>query len=102
MSKRALTVMVLLLGAGCARFNTTQTDIRYDDQTGRPATAVTTRATATTFFAGKAALANWKATQSEGEQGAEVGQLDTEVTDAGHQLSTIIGAVTKGLAEGLK
>jgi len=102
MNKLLPTLIVILCAAGCARFNTTQTDIRYDPDTGRPATAVTTKATATTFWAGKAALSNWKATQSEGEQGAEVGQLDTEVTDAGYQLSVVLEAVVKGVVEGMK
>jgi hypothetical protein len=47
-------------------------------------------------------LSNWKAQQTEGEQGAEVGQLDTEVTDAGAQLSIILEAVAKGVVEGMK
>ena len=98
---RVLLVSVLAL-SGCAQFSTKQTDVRYDLETGKPATTITTKATATTFFAGKSALSNWKAQQTEGEQGAEVGQLDTEVTDAGAQLSIILEAVAKGVVEGMK
>lgn len=73
-------ILLLLLPAGllltgCAHFTTTQTDIRYDE-TGKIATAVTTRASATTFCEASSALANFKATQTDKTQSASVGQLN--------------------------
>jgi len=101
--KKVLVISVgLLFLNSCARFSTKQTDVRYDLETGKPSTSITTKASAVTFFAGKSALSNWKAQQTEGEQGAEVGQLDTEVTEAGTQLSVILEAVAKGVVEGMK
>ena len=100
--KSLLTIVTLLaLSTGCARFSTTQTDIRYDDQ-GKPATAITTKAAASTFFAGKSTLANWKATQEAESQSAEVGQLDSEVAGVGDQLSVIIQSVTEGVVKGMQ
>lgn len=100
--KALLTIGTLVaLSTGCARFSTTQTDIRYDDQ-GKPATAITTKATASTFFAGKSTLANWKAAQASESQTAEVGQLDSEVAGVGDQLSVIVQAVAEGVSKGLK
>ena len=73
-------ILLLLLPAGlvltgCAHFTTTQTDIRYDEN-GKIATAVTTRATASTLFEAESALANFKATQTDKTQSASVGQLN--------------------------
>lgn len=66
-------LLLTLLATGCARFNTTQTEVRDETQT-----TIETKATAWTFLAGKSALANWEAGQSEGEQKASVGKLDQE------------------------
>ncbi len=71
----SLCVAALLL-CGCARFSTTQTDLRYEN--GKPSTAITTRATAYTLFSSRSDLARWKATQSEKSQGAEVGGLSQQ------------------------
>lgn len=74
--KANLTVALLaLLSFGCARFSTIQTDTRYDEA-GNKATTITTKAQAWTFFQADSKLANWKAEQSEGSQGAEVGNLE--------------------------
>ena len=86
----------LLLAAGCARFSTTQSDTSYDQ--GQPSREVTTRATASTFFASKSALASWKATQTDKTQGASVGNLALE-SNAGTNLNslveTVVGAAIK-------
>ncbi|MEI7733723.1 MAG: hypothetical protein WCO56_29430 [Verrucomicrobiota bacterium] len=68
-----ITSAGLTLAAGCARFSTTQTDTSYEN--GRPAREITTHATASTIFAGKSVLANWKASQTDKTQGASVGNL---------------------------
>ena len=68
---------MLVFSIGCARFSTTQTDVRYDDN-GKPLTSITTKATAYTLIQSKSSLTNWKAVQTEGEQGAEVGGLSQE------------------------
>ena len=75
--KTLLLIVVIGLCGGCARFSTRQVEIRNDNET-----MITTKATAYTLFQGKSALANWKAEQSEGVQGAEVGSLSQE-TSAG-------------------
>jgi hypothetical protein len=85
---------------GCARFSTTQSDIRYDDETGTPLTAVTTKATAWTLFSSKSELANWKATQTEEQQGAEVGSLvqqstGTNTVAALQAIAQIVSALPK-------
>lgn len=67
------------LFSGCARFSTTQKDIRYDDQ-GKPLTEISTHATASTLFTAKSQLTNFKAAQSEKTQGASVGSLTQEST----------------------
>jgi hypothetical protein len=72
--KNTLAIIVIaLLAVGCARFSTTQTEVRNGETT-----TITTKAQAWTFIQSKSSLANWKATQSEGNQGAEVGSLDQE------------------------
>jgi hypothetical protein len=81
----------LVLAAGCARFSTTQQDQSYDDQ-GKPTRAVSTRATASTFFAGKSALASWKASQTDKTQGASVGNLALE-SNAGTNLNSLVESV---------
>lgn len=66
---------IIGLGVGCARFRTIQKDISYDEQ-GNKAREVVTKASAVTFFDADSQLANWKASQDEGQQGAEVGTLN--------------------------
>jgi hypothetical protein len=86
---------LLALTVGCARFSTVQTDVRYEE--GKPATTITTKASAYTFFQSKSELANWKAQQSEGEQGAEVGSLtqesDTDVARTLEALTALANAI---------
>jgi hypothetical protein len=88
----ALLLLLVLSSAGCSRFKTTQTDLSYDPATGQRREIKTT-ATAGTFIAGKSALANWKASQTDKTQGASVGSLSQE-SDATESL--------KALAEILK
>ena len=95
----ATVATLALLSTGCVRFSTTQKDIRYDE-TGKPSTAVTTKASAYSLFQGRQALASWKAQQSEGEQGAEVGGMDQE-TDASKDMTAIISALSD-LAKAIK
>lgn len=90
---------LLMIGTGCARFSTVQTDIRYDDQ-GKKTTQITTRAKASTLFSARSDLANWQARQSEGEQGAEVGSLSQESSSTNavailQALSAIVQALPK-------
>jgi hypothetical protein len=95
----ATVATLALLSTGCVRFSTTQKDIRYDE-TGKPSTTVTTKASATSFLQGRQALASWKAQQSEGEQGAEVGGVAQE-TDAAKDMAAIIEALSD-LAKAIK
>ena len=88
--KRMIGIMAVagvVLATGCARFNTTQTDLSYEQ--GEPSREITTRATASTFFAGKSALASWKASQTDKTQGASVGSLVQE-SNAGTNLNSLV------------
>ena len=70
---KVITLLTCLLLCGCARFSTTQKDIRYEADGAK--TEITTKAAGWTLFSASSSLASWKATQTEGEQGAEVGNL---------------------------
>jgi len=85
------TTAGVLLAAGCARFSTTQKDKSYDDQ-GNPTREISTVAKASTFFAGKSALASWKASQTDKTQGASVGNLALE-SNAGTNLNSLVESV---------
>lgn len=87
MKRLIACVALVLLASGCARFNTSQKELRYDDHT-----EITTKATAYTLLAGKSALANWQASQSDGEQSAEVGSLEQE-TQAATNVTAALEAV---------
>lgn len=94
--------LLLLLGfiaiglSGCASFTTTQTDVSSYDNEGRTTRTITTKATATTLFESKSALANFKASQTDKTQAASVGSLNQEsnatntVNDAAVFLGTLI------------
>lgn len=79
------TTLVLLLsclllavagGAGCTRFRTVQLD--RTQGTNGTMREIETRASATTFAAGKQALQGWKASQTDKTQGASVGSVNQE------------------------
>ena len=97
------TILILLMAfalCACARFSTKQTDISYDNgNTNNPSREITTKAAAWTFFSGKSALTNWKATQTDKTQGASVGSLVQEGGQT-NQVSDIIKAVTEGAVAG--
>ena len=95
--KKLITLSIILLG-GCARFTTTQTDIRTNEQT-KETTTITTKASSWTFFDSKSSLAKWKATQSEKSQGAEVGGLDQ--SSSGTNVVDLIRAITEGAVIGV-
>ena len=88
----AVALLVFATATGCSTFSTTQIDERINEKTGEK-TKVTTRASARTFWDSKSNLAKWKAQQSEGEQGAEVGGLGLESSG-----TNVIG-VLKGVAD---
>lgn len=73
----------VLLG-GCARFSTSQSDLRYNED-GSPSTAIVTKARATTLFSSKQ-LTQWKASQTDRTQGATMG---TEMQGATNAAATI-------------
>ena len=72
-----ITIGVALLTVGCARFTTTQTDASYSDE-GKPLRTITTKATSSTLWDSKSALASFKATQTDKTQSATVGSLNQE------------------------
>lgn len=70
MKKIIIYSSLLVVLTGCARFSTTQKDIR-DEKT----TKITTKASSWSFFDSQSDLTKWKAAQTEKSQGAEVGGL---------------------------
>jgi len=87
---KTLLILALVLLAGCARFSTKQTDERLEADGAT--TTITTVASSWTLWSSKSALANFKASQTEKTQGATVGTLNQEATDA--NTARIIEAVT--------
>lgn len=73
--KRVAFIAALAI-AGCARFKTTQIDERKapDGQI----TKVSTIVSASTLFTSRSQLANFRASQTERQQGASVGSLSQE------------------------
>jgi hypothetical protein len=109
--KPLLTLILLVaITNGCARFTTTQKDLRYVIVTNitanathtatAPSTEITTRATAWTFWDSRSALSRFKAIQSAQSQSATVGELvqETSGTNAVQvlkELNKIISALPK-------
>lgn len=62
-----------VLAAGCARFTTTQKDIRDGERT-----EVVTKVSAHTLFNSNSQLGNFSASQTDKTQGAKVGSLQQE------------------------
>ena len=92
-------LLVAAVLPGCARFTTTQTDVSTVDEKGKPTRTITTKATASTFFEGRSALAKFKAIQTDKSQSASVGELSQETT--GTNVSLLAEAIAKGVAAGL-
>jgi hypothetical protein len=99
MKKQTSLIIVLALLSSCARFSTIQRDISYEK--GEPTREITTRATASTFFAAKSSLASWKASQTDKTQGASVGNL-TQEADARTNLTAIVEAVVGAAVKAAK
>lgn len=74
--KKTFALLSIIALAGCAHFQTSQTDTTTD-KSGVTASR-TTRASATTFFDAKSDLAKFHASQSEKTQSASVGTLGQE------------------------
>lgn len=94
--KTLTTMLAIVALSGCARFSTTQKDIR-DGTT----TTITTHASSWTFFDSKSALAKWNAAQTEAKQGAEVGGLSqqSDGTNAVNLIQAVSAGATKGALE---
>ena len=99
MKKLIITLIGVAALVGCARFSTIQKDISYEK--GEPSREITTRATASTFFAAKSSLASWKARQTDKSQGASVGNLSQEA-DARTNLNAIVEAVVGAAVKAAK
>lgn len=104
---KSLAVILLVAMAGCARFQTVQTDISYDKPSpGTPSRTITTKASSYTFFASKSTLAKWKAQQTDKTQGAEVGGLaqssDAITTNSVALAEAIASGIVQGTAKALK
>ena len=83
---RLLSIVVMLLACGCARFTTVQTDVS-------PERTITTRASAWTLGTSKSALTNFKASQTDKTQGASVGALSQESSTT--NIATNVDALTR-------
>ena len=73
--KTILLILTLAL-AGCARFKTTQIDERKAPN--GESTKISTTVAASTLFTSRSQLANFKASQTDKNQGASVGSLTQE------------------------
>lgn len=95
-----ITIATCLIACltGCARFNTKQTDISYDNQ-GKPQRTITTQASASTLFDAKSELAKFKASQSDKTQTASVGSLNQTSTST--NVSAVFEAIGRGVVSGL-
>lgn len=74
----AFAVGFAFMLTGCASFSTHQIDKRKEPNGSE--TEVATRVTARTLFTSKSSLANFKASQTEKQQGAAVGSLTQEAS----------------------
>jgi hypothetical protein len=95
----AALALLLAIGLvpGCARFSTSQSDIRYTN--GVPERAIRTRASSYTFFDSQSGLTRWKATQTDKSQGASVGSLNQE--SSGTNAVQAIKLIGEGAAKAL-
>jgi len=91
---KQLFIFCALALCGCASFKTQQSDKRISPDGTE--TTITTFAASRTFFSSKSNLAKWKARQSEGEQGAEVGGLSQQgATNSVEVLKAIADILSK-------
>lgn len=74
----AFAILVTTIMVGCASFSTAQVEERFDPDTGRRTGIISTKVGANTLFDSKSALANFRASQSEKTQSANVGSLSQE------------------------
>lgn len=93
---KTTTLIVALLLTGCASFKTKQVDERVLTDGSR--TTVSTYAASRTLFTSKSDLANFKASQTEGNQSATVGSLGqassgTNAVEALKSLDSILSKV---------
>jgi hypothetical protein len=89
-------LFMAILCTGCANFKTVQTDERQLPDGSY--TKITTRASSRTIFTSKSDLANFKASQTEGQQSATVGSLGqassgTNAVEALKSLDSILGKI---------
>lgn len=91
----------LIVSAGCARVTTHQTDITTTHEDGTESREITTKASGTTFLAGKQTLANWKASQTDKTQGASVNGLAQEA-DASNLAKAIAEGATAAAIKSVK
>ncbi len=88
-----VSVLLVLVTTGCARFRTVQTDTRYHAD-GTISTDITTKATAYTLFSSRQ-LATWIAQQTEKSQGASVGVDQQGATNTAAVVGAVVEAAIK-------
>jgi hypothetical protein len=81
MKKQLLTVILLALTTGCARYGTTQEDISYHEN-GKPSRKIITKVNTGTFWAAKSELAKSAVTQTDKSQSSKVGAVNQFATNS--------------------
>lgn len=85
--KQLLFLAGALALAGCANFNSTQTDLSYEK--GLPSRSIVTKTSARTLFSAKSELTRYKALTTDKTQSLGIGGLNQEATN---NLEVVIGA----------
>lgn len=93
MKKLSLLSLLLLL-TGCASFVTEQTDISYTDENGNEVRYIRTAVKAATRLESHSQLANFKATQTDKTQSANVGTLNQDTNPT--NMVKIVEAAVEG------
>lgn len=95
-----LLFLAALIGHGCARFSTRQTDESWTNPEGGTYRKISTHATSTAFLDSRSTLTKFHAAQTDKSQSASVGGIDSAAT--GTNVVKIVEAGAKGVVEGLK
>lgn len=91
--KPLLLIAALIALTGCAQFRTRQTDVSYEN--GKIVREVTTKASAITLLDAKSQLTNFRASQTDKTQSANVGALsqDSSSTNAASTINAVVNLI---------
>lgn len=94
---KLIVVLFVSFPAGCAKFQSVQTDLSYEK--GTPSRQITTRTSSTTFFASKSDLTRYRAATSDKIQSLGIGSLNVESpTNNLTIIDAVVGAAVKAAA----